>query len=123
MRYISQFPLASPKSSIGVPLIKSRKIPNQSAGMTKKNQTGPSTLVGLCRKSVFCVPAFSRNLCFLIEFDGVTFSFYYAGSAVISPMMPIDTTVAEKVEAKKKSPARIANTKIYVQVLQWALII
>ena len=37
-------------------------------------------------------------------------------------MMPISTKVVEEVEAKKESPARIANTEIDVQVLQWSLI-
>jgi hypothetical protein len=52
----------------------------------------------------------------------VTFFFYYADSAVISPMMPFNTKIVEEVEAKKESSARIAETEIDVQVLQWTLI-
>jgi hypothetical protein len=85
--------------------------------MTKKNQTGPSLLVSLCQRSTFRVPPCLRNFCFLIKIDSVTFFFYYAGSAVISPMMPINTKVVEEVEAKKESSARIAEIEIDVQVL------
>jgi hypothetical protein len=91
-------------------------------GTTERNQAGPSSFVGLRRRSVFRVSAFLHNLFFLIGIDSVTFFFYYADSAVIFSTTPIDTKVVEEAGAMKKSSARIADTKIGVQIFQWTLI-